>query len=70
MEKGQRLVKKLNETTVAWETCNFNDLKKKDIFKMFEPNGKIVKDTKGLKVFMASTDAFINENGIWTINIY
>ena len=48
---------------------NFSELKHADIFRMFEPdNGDIVKDNKGRTIFKALSDAYINKDGIYTID--
>ena len=35
-----------------WETINFDKLKKCDTIKMFEPDGRMVKDNNGVSIFV------------------
>jgi hypothetical protein len=42
MASNLRTVKRLNPTTKDWDTVEFANLRKGDIFRMWEPNGEIV----------------------------
>lgn len=52
-----------------WIEIEFCELKKDDIFRMFEPTGEEVYDNNRENIFVASSDAFAGENGVLTINI-
>lgn len=45
-----------------WHLVNFDSLKEGDIFKLYEPDGKLVKDKKKNFVFKAKSDAFKIKN--------
>lgn len=50
-----------------WEDIHFSELKKDDIFRLFEPTGEEVKDEEGLTQWRAISDPFHTGNGILTI---
>jgi hypothetical protein len=52
-----------------WEQIEFSQLKKGDRFRTYNPNGELLKNENGYSSFIAVTDAFINEEGLWTINL-
>ena len=51
-----------------WIEIEFCELKKNDIFRMFEPTGEKVYNDNRETIFIASSDAFVGENGVLTIN--
>ena len=53
-----------------WKSIKkFSDLKKGMIFRLFEPDNKIVSDHNGYNVFKATGDAFKNTKGIGEIEV-
>lgn len=64
-----RIVEKING--IKWEKISFTKLKKGDIFRLFENNGKgpIVIAPNHSSVFIAGTDAYNTENDCWSIMI-
>ena len=66
MENARR-VEKLEQG--IWNEISFIDLKAKNIFRMYEPNGEPVEDINGEVEFTADCDAFENNDGIWEITI-
>lgn len=52
---------------LEWYKRAFTDLKKGDVFKLFESDGKPVKDEKGQEVLFALSDVYKNPDGIDTI---
>lgn len=65
---NERIVLKKNNFT--WQDINFSDLKDGDIFSLFEPSGEQVVGNNGEKEFIATSDAFLNDDGIWSVNIH
>jgi hypothetical protein len=52
-----------------WQSINFRDLNEGDNFRLYEPNGDAVVDTKGNEVFYSTSEPYKNEEGIWTIDV-
>ena len=53
-----------------WIEVDFEDLKKGDLFKMFNPdNGALYESDDNGSEFVAASDPYINDDGIFTINI-
>lgn len=52
-----------------WIEIEFCELKKDDIFRMFESTGEEVYNDNGENIFVALSDIFAGENGFLTINI-
>lgn len=52
-----------------WIQCRFRDLKSGDTFRLFEPTGEPVVLRKDKTDFIALSDAYQNEDGIWTIEV-
>lgn len=52
---------------LEWYRKSFMDLKKGDVFKLFEPDGTSVKDEKGQEVLFALSDVYKNPDGVDTI---
>lgn len=50
-----------------WKTISSNDLKKDMTFMMFEPTGEVVFDIFGNCIFIATTDFYVDEDGLETI---
>lgn len=57
------------DPNLYWHDIEFKELKNGDIFRMFEPTGEPVLDKNGNWEFVANCDAYLNKNGIWTIEI-
>lgn len=56
------------DETYDWIVVDFKDLKEGDKFRMFEPTGEPVVDKEFNETeFIAKCDAYINEDGIWSI---
>ncbi|MFW6272997.1 MAG: hypothetical protein ACOC2U_04380 [bacterium] len=71
MEKRRTQLANIDGLDVVWEDIEFVDLKDKDIFRMFEPDGLPVKDENGNVFFKAEgfPYPFINERkeSTWAI---
>lgn len=53
-----------------WVTSHFSEIKKGDIFKMFEPvAGNQFVDAKGRSEFVAFSDSRIGEDGQWAVDV-
>lgn len=50
-----------------WQDCEFGELKKGDVFRMFEPDGYAVSNSLGDRDFQAESNPYINEIGHWEI---
>jgi hypothetical protein len=63
----QRRVQKLINS--QWEDINFEDIKTGDIFRLFESTGEPVIGNKNDTEFEAINDAYINQDGIYQVDI-
>lgn len=52
-----------------WKEVHFSELKKDDIFRMFEPDGEPVKDLNNKTEFLATSDVYINKDSQPAIDI-
>lgn len=52
-----------------WKEIKFKDLKEDDIFRLFESTGEQVFGDNNQTEFIASSNAFLNEDDIWSVNI-
>jgi hypothetical protein len=54
-----------------WVMCDFEYLKKGDTFRMFEPDFEKtpIRDKSGTAVLYAISDAYINKENVWAINV-
>ena len=53
-----------------WGNINFTELKNGDIFRLFEPDGKVVRDKLGDDEFMAVSDPYLyKDEQTWMIDI-
>jgi len=53
-----------------WVNIEFSQLKAGDRFKIFESDGEEIKDfATGNTEFVAESDAFLNKDDVWTIDI-
>jgi len=52
-----------------WIFQDYENIKRGDIFKLFKPDGHPVVSCSGCTVFEASSDAYLNEEDIWQVNI-
>ena len=57
---------------MVWKQCRLKDIKKGDWFRMFEPDGTQVIDTRdGITVkWMAIKDAYLAEDGLWHVDTF
>lgn len=57
----------------AWKEVSFQDLKKGDKFRLFEPDGEpVVGDEEGKAIFICVGDAYQNQSTpakVWTVDI-
>ena len=53
----------------GWEISKMIDIKNGDIFRLFEPDGTKVVDSKGSTSWIADGDSFINNEGITEVNV-
>lgn len=66
MSKQRTAQVKIND---KWVDIEFSKLKKNNIFRLFESDGKEAIDEKGRKVWKAFSDAYFKD-GNWIIDIY
>jgi hypothetical protein len=59
----------VNGEKQGWEKINFREIKKGDLFRLFEPTGESVISEFGEIEFLALKDAYVNEDGIWKVDI-
>jgi hypothetical protein len=59
----------VNGEKQGWEKINFREIKKGDLFRLFEPTGEPVISEFGEIEFLAFKNAYINEDGIWKVDI-
>ncbi len=65
----KRKVEIMNLNSDRGKEIDFSELQNRDFFRMFEPdNGEPVKDNKGRTIFRALSDAYVNKDGIYTID--
>jgi len=50
-----------------WINIKFKDLKIGDIFRMYENDNELVRDSENRYIFKATSNVFPNENGILSI---
>ena len=51
-----------------WFPTEFDKVKKGDTFKLFEPDGTLVRDKDGNAVLVAVSDPYMNAEGVMTID--
>lgn len=54
----------------GWVMCHPSEIKRGDLYRMYEPNGEPVLDEDGIHQRIAQKDAYQNEDGIWTVQYY
>lgn len=52
----------------CWVPTDFDKVKKGDTFKLFEPDGTLVRDQNGNAVLVAVSDPYLNAEGVLTID--
>lgn len=52
-----------------WQITPFEELKKGDRIRIDEPDGTPVVDTRGAVQWETDSDAYLNEENIWTVQI-
>lgn len=57
------------DNNLYWHDIEFEELKDGDTFRMFELTGEPVLDENGNWEFITNCDAFINDDGIWAVEI-
>jgi len=57
-----------NKLTSKWEEVNFENLKIGDIFRIFENGKRYTNRAGGNNVWIATGDAYLNQDKIWQIN--
>jgi hypothetical protein len=63
-----RQVQKFDLFNCNWYDIGCNSIEEGDVFRMFEPNGKRVIDTDGVRVFIAASDAYRRKSdGEWIV---
>lgn len=55
--------------TQKWKSISFEQLRKGDVFRMFEPTGEPVLDGNKNNIFYANSDPYLTEEGIYAISI-
>ncbi|HLO11191.1 MAG TPA: hypothetical protein VK190_02920 [Pseudoneobacillus sp.] len=50
-----------------WTVIPFDHLKKGDTFKLIEANGEVVMDSNEKTEFIATSEPYINDDGVWTV---
>ena len=54
----------------VWVEAKFTDLKKGDIFRLFDPDGTPIVGSKKQKEFLATSEAYQRKSdGLWTVNV-
>ncbi|MNJ01616.1 hypothetical protein D3C73_1613020 [compost metagenome] len=53
----------------TFKRIDFTDLKEGDVFRLFESTGEPVTTALGHEEFTATSDPFLNEESVWTIDI-
>jgi hypothetical protein len=56
------------ENTKEFELIEFKDLRKGDLFRLFDNDNPVI-NQDGFSVFKAESDAYLNAEGIWQIDI-
>jgi len=64
MRKIKKLVKD------KFVKCEMEDIKAGDVFRLWEANGEVIMSPTGTPYFMAATDAFIDSDGMWAVEIF
>ncbi|WP_342532718.1 hypothetical protein MHB40_14755 [Lysinibacillus sp. FSL K6-0057] len=62
----RRVLKQVNEEFVE---CEMKEIKKGDLFKMFEPNGDNVVNKYGEDVFTATSNAYRYKGKIYQVDV-
>jgi|LFRM01.1.fsa_nt_gb hypothetical protein len=52
-----------------WKQINFENIRAGDIFRLFEPTGETVVDDKGNDKFIAKTNAYLNKDGVYGVEV-
>jgi hypothetical protein len=60
----KRRIRRLNWKTGVWDLISMSELKKDDIFDLYEP------DSKFIGCYTALNDPFTLENGEWVVESY
>ena len=64
-----RTIEVFDEKLKDWIILGFNGLRKDMIFRIFEPDGTLVKNELGHSVFRAMSDAYIGEDDYYKIDV-
>jgi hypothetical protein len=64
----KRIVEVMNPETAEWTVIDFTQLRKYDLFRMFEPNGEPVLGESGQPNFIADSDYYIGKDGVEKVN--
>lgn len=63
------MIKVYKVVNQAYEECEMKDIRKGDVFKMYEANGEEVINEHNETVFHAISDAYVYENNIWMVDV-
>lgn len=55
--------------TQQWKEIPFEQLRKGDTFRMFEPTGEPVLDENKNNIFYANSDPYLTEEGVYGVSI-
>lgn len=55
--------------TQQWKSIPFEQLRKGDTFRMFEPTGEPVLDKSKNNIFIAHSDPYLTKEGVYGISI-
>lgn len=67
MVKSNRLVE-VYIPAVGWVNYTLNEVKEKDVFRMYESTGAPVINGDGHSIYVAEENARL-DNGVWVVNI-
>jgi len=65
----QKLRKVEIKTKEGWIKTEFKKIKKGDVFRLFDPPLKPVRDNKGRTKWIALENAFLNERNVWMVKV-
>lgn len=52
----------------SFESIEFKELKEGDLFRLFDDFNPVI-DSNGFTIWKALSDAYLNDEGIWQVNI-
>jgi hypothetical protein len=65
--EDKRVIERFNALTDDWKEIPFNTLMVGDIFRIFDNGERYVDKSNGNNVWIATSEPYLNEDSIWTI---